>query len=97
MTMTHASSTNIPSLRRSLLIGGLGFGAASVCVFATVAFAERWMYTQLGLYGAYLVWAAFFILLGGGVLGSLVIGRWVLTNFYLIFCLAFFAIVRSHV
>jgi len=91
MTMTHASSTNIPSLRRSLLIGGLGFGAASLCVFATVAFAERWMYTQLGLYGAYLVWTALFILLGGGVLGSLVVGRWRLPKFYLLFGLAFFA------
>ena len=81
----------IPSLKRSLLIGGLGFGLASLCVFATVAFAERWMYTQLGLYGAYLVWTAFFILLGGGVLGSLVVGRWRLPKFYLLFGIAFFA------
>ena len=63
----------VPSLRRSLLMGGLGFGLVSLCVFATVAFAERWMYTRLGLFGAYLTWTALFILLGGGVLGSLVV------------------------
>lgn len=88
--MNHSESTKIPSLKRSLLIGGLGFGLVSLCVFATVAFAERWMYTQLGLSGAYLVWTALFILLGGGVLGSLVEGRWRLPKFYLLFGLAFF-------
>lgn len=80
-----------PSLRRSLLIGGLGFCLASLCVFGTVAFAERWMYARLGLYGAYLAWTALFILLGGGALGSLVFGRWRLPGFYLLFGLAFFA------
>ena len=81
----------VPSLGRSLLTGGLGFCLASVCVFATVAFAERWMYAQLGLYGSYLAWTALFILLGGGVLGLLVVGRWRLPRFYLLFGLAFFA------
>jgi hypothetical protein len=81
----------VPSLARSLLTGGLGFGLASLCVFATVAFAERWMYTQLGLFGAYLAWTALFILLGGTVLGSLVAGRWRLPRFYILFGLAFFA------
>jgi hypothetical protein len=60
-------------------------------VFATVAFAERWIYLRLGLFGAYLVWTALFILLGGGVLGSLVVGRWRLPKFYLLFGSAFFA------
>jgi len=60
-------------------------------VFATVAFAERWMYTQLGLFGAYLTWTALFILLGGGVMGSLVVGSWRLPKFYLLFGSAFFA------
>ena len=45
-------------------------------MFATVAFAESWMYSRLGVFGSYLAWTALFILLGGGVLGSLVIGRW---------------------
>ncbi|HET6669636.1 MAG TPA: hypothetical protein VFH15_05330 [Pyrinomonadaceae bacterium] len=78
-------------MKRSLLIGGLGFGLVSLCVFATVAFGERWMYTRLGLAGAYLVWTALFILLGGAVLGSLVVGRWRVPKFYLLFGLAFFA------
>jgi hypothetical protein len=80
-----------PSIGRSLLTGGLGFCLVSLCVFATVAFAERWMYARLGLSGAYLVWTALFILLGGGVMGSLVSGRWRLPKFYLLFGLAFLA------
>jgi len=80
----------VPSLGRSLLTGGLGFGLVSLCVFATVAYGERWMYTQLGLFGAYVVWTALFILLGGGVLGSLVVGPWRLPTFYVLFGLAFF-------
>src|SRR5687768_5250082 len=83
--------STIPSLGRSLFTGGIGFGLVSLAVFATVAFAERWMYTRLGLFGAYLAWTALFILLGGGVLGYLVVGRWRLPKFYLLFGLAFFA------
>ncbi len=74
-----------------MLTGAVGFGLVSLCVFATVAFAERWMYVRLGLYGAYLAWTALFILLGGGVLGALVAGRWRLPKFYLLFGAAFFA------
>jgi hypothetical protein len=81
----------VPSLGRSLLTGGIGFSAASLCVFATVAYAERWMYTNLGLFGAYLAWTALFILLGGGVLGPLVVGRWQMPRFFLLFAAAFFA------
>ena len=73
------------------MIGALGFGLTSLCVFATVAFAERWMYTRLGLGGAYLAWTALFILLGGGALGTLAGGRWRLPKFYLLFGAAFFA------
>lgn len=86
-----ANGREVPSLRRSLVTGGLGFCLVSLCVFSTVAFAERWMYTRLGLYGAYLAWTALFILLGGGVLGSLVVGRWRLPRFYALFGLSFFA------
>lgn len=88
--MTNQSKT-LPSLARSIAIGALGFGVASLCVFATVAFGERWMYTQLGLLGAYLVWTILFILLGGAVFGSLVVGRWRLPKFYLLYGSAFFA------
>jgi len=87
--MTNQSKTL--SLLRSVAIGAIGFGLASLCVFATVAFAERWMYTHAGLLGAYLIWTAIFILLGGAALGSLVVGRWRLPKFYLLFGVAFFA------
>ena len=86
-----AGGGTVPSLGRSLAWGGLGFGLASLCVFATVAFAERWMYARLGLLGAYVAWTALFILLGGGALGALVSGRWRLPRFYLLFGAAFFA------
>ena len=82
---------NLPPLERAIITGAIGFSLVSLCVFATVAFAERWMYAQLGLWGAYLVWTAMFILLGGAVLGSLVVGRWRLPKFYLLYGLAFFA------
>lgn len=92
--MAQASSQQsnaVPSLSRALLTGGLGFCIVSLCVFATVAFAERWMYAQLGLLGAYLAWTILFILLGGAVLGQLVVGYWRLPKFYLLFGAAFFA------
>ncbi|HSD46857.1 MAG TPA: hypothetical protein VLB87_09535 [Pyrinomonadaceae bacterium] len=80
-----------PSLARSIATGAIGFGLVSVCVFATVAFAERWMYQTLGLLGAYLAWTGLFILLSGAVFGSLVVVRWRLPRFYFLFGLAFFA------
>jgi hypothetical protein len=92
----HALESNrqmktLRSLPRAMFTGALGFGLVSLCVFATVAFCERWMYTHLGTLGAYLVWTALFILLGGAVLGSLVVGRWRLPKFCLLFGVAFFA------
>ena len=87
---SRVDSGRVPSLRRSLIIGGFGFAAVSLCVFATVAFGERWMYRHLGLAGAYLAWTALFILLGGAVFGSLVVGRWRLPKFYLLYGAAFF-------
>lgn len=83
-------SDRLPTLGRSILTGGLGFALTSLAVFATVAFAERWMYIHLGVLGAYLAWTALFISLGGTVLGSLVVGRWRLPRFYLLFGFAFF-------
>jgi len=89
MSITKNKSNAIPTLAKSLVVGALGFGVVSLCVFATVAFAERWMYRTLGLTGAYLTWTVLFILLGGGVLGSLVVRRWRLPKFYLLYGLAF--------
>lgn len=90
MSVQHPTSAAVPSLNRSLVVGGVGFGLVSLAVFATVAFGERWMYRNLGMVGAYLTWTTLFILLGGAVLGSLVVGRWQLPKFYLLFALAFF-------
>jgi hypothetical protein len=81
----------LPSLNKSIAIGAIGFGVVSLCVFATVAFAERWMYQNLGLSGSYLTWTALFILLSGAVFGSLVVDRWRLPKFYLLWAVAFFA------
>lgn len=81
---------NQSNLIKSLLTGAIGFGLVSLCVFATVAFGERWMYQNLGLAGAYLAWTIMFIALGGAVLGSLVVGQWRLPKFYLLYGLAFF-------
>lgn len=72
----------------------IGFGAASFClasllVFATVAFGERWMYRNLGMAGAYACWTLLFILTGGGVLSRLVIGPGRLARFYVLFSVAF--------
>jgi hypothetical protein len=90
--MDHQNvSPAVPSLAKSIATGAIGFGLVSLCVFATVAFAERWMYQTLGLLGAYLTWTVLFILLSGAVFGSLVVGRWRLPKFYFLFGLAFFA------
>jgi hypothetical protein len=85
-----ADFARVPTLGRSFVTGGIGFGAASLCVFATVAYAEGRMYRTLGFLGAYLAWTVLFILLGGGVLGPLVVRRWQLPKFYLLFAAAFF-------
>jgi len=79
-----------PSLTYSLWFGALGFCVAALLVFATVAFAESWMFRHLGFYGAYGTWTILFILLGGLVLSPLVKVRqsaW----FQLVFGAAFLA------
>jgi hypothetical protein len=85
----NGARSSAPSLGRSLLIGIFGFCFASLCVFATVAFAERWMYRSLGLSGAYAVWTVLFIFLGGASLSPLVIGPGRLWRFQLVFGTAF--------
>ena len=83
--------TKLSGLGRPVATGAIGFGLVSLVVFATVAFAERWMYRNLGLFGSYIAWIVLFILLSGAVFGSLVAGRWRLPRFYLLWALAFFA------
>jgi hypothetical protein len=72
-------------------MGGVGFCFASLAVFGTVAFAERWMYARLGLAGAYVVWTVLFILLGGAALRPLVAQPERAGRFFALFALAFFA------
>ena len=48
-------------LARSVLIGMLGFGAASLLVFGSWAWMGRWLYGALGEAGTYAVWAVVFI------------------------------------
>ena len=85
-------SKPLPSLSKSIVTGAIGFGLVSLCVFATVAFAERWMYQNLGSNGSYIAWIVLFIVLSGAVFGSLVVvDRWRLPKFYLLWAVAFFA------
>ena len=85
-------SKSLPSLAKSIVTGAIGFGLVSLCVFATVAFGEGWMYQNLGLFGSYIAWILLFILLSGAVFGSLVVvDRWRLPKFYLLWAVAFFA------
>lgn len=83
-------STTVPSLQKAIVTGAIGFCLVSLCVFATVAFGERWMYRTLSVLGAYLAWTVLFILLSGGVFGTLVVGRWRLPRFFLLWAFAFF-------
>lgn len=85
-------SKSLPSLAKSIVTGAIGFGLVSLCVFATVAFGEGWMYQNLGLFGSYIAWILLFILLSGAVFGSLVVvDRWRLPKFYFLWAVAFFA------
>lgn len=88
--MTELSGRTLPSLQKSIVTGAIGFMLVSLCVFATVALGERWMYRNLTVVGAYLAWTALFIVLGGAVLSSLAVRRWRQPKFILLFGLAFF-------
>jgi hypothetical protein len=81
----------VPSLNYSLWFGALGFCLAALLVFATVAFAESWMFRHLGFYGAYATWTVLFILVGGLVLSPLVTVRRRSAWFQLVFGAAFLA------
>ena len=45
-----------------IVAGSSRFAAASTLVFSTVAFAERWMYANLTIAGAYVVWTLLFLI-----------------------------------
>jgi hypothetical protein len=71
--------------------GSLRFGLASLLVYATVAFGERWMYRHFGLLGSYGVWTLLFIGFGGLALKPLVVQPRAKRAFWRWFSLAFIA------
>ena len=89
--MSQDLHTPVPSLARSIAIGAIGFCLASLCVFATVAFGEEWMYRTPGVPGSYIIWALLFVVLSGVVFESLVVVRPRFLNFYLLWAVAFLA------
>lgn len=89
--MSERGHTTVPSMARSIATGAIGFCVVSLCVFATVAFGEEWMYRTLGVIGAYVTWALLFVVLSGVVFESLVVVHGRLPSFYLLWAIAFFA------
>ena len=89
--MSQPEHTTVPSLARSIFTVAIGFCVVSLCVFATVAFGEEWMYRTLGSLGSYLTWTVLFVVLSGVVFESLVVVRGRLPSFYLLWAIAFFA------
>ena len=89
--MSQPVRTTVPSLARSIATGAIGFCVVSLCVFATVAFGEEWMYRTLGSWGAYLTWTLLFVVLGGVVFESLVVVSGRLPKFHLLWAIAFLA------
>jgi len=81
----------VPGWSVSVAGGALGFGSVSVMVFACWAYAGRWFYSHVGEAGAYLAWAAIFVVGSGGLLGWLVIGAGSGRRFYGGFAIAFMA------
>jgi hypothetical protein len=67
----------------------MGFFVASLIVFGTVAFGERWMYRNLGAYGSYTVWTVLFILTGAAALKPLRFPNVSAAAFYVTFGVAF--------
>jgi hypothetical protein len=82
-------------ISRCQIEASLRFGLASLMVYATVAFGERWMYRSLGFPGAYGVWTLLFVALGGLVLKPLVVLPKAKRTFWLWFALAFIAYASS--
>lgn len=82
-------------ISRCQLDASLRFGLASLLVYSTVAFGERWMYQQVGLVGAYGIWTLLFILLGGQALQPLVVRATAKRTFWLWFSLAFLGYAAS--
>jgi hypothetical protein len=88
-SVSARSLTSPLSLSRSILLGTVGFFIASIIVFATVAFGERWMYRNLGVYGSYACWTVLFIVTGAAALSLLRFPGMSAAAFYVTFGVAF--------
>jgi hypothetical protein len=78
-------------LTKSMLRGAFRFAAASTLVFSTVAFAERWMYQNLTVPGAYVVWTVLYLIVAPASFMSMVGDAAKRRVFPLWFNVAFFA------
>ncbi|MFO1458158.1 MAG: hypothetical protein U1G08_02025 [Verrucomicrobiota bacterium] len=92
-----ARSTGVPlrdiqaSAGRSTAYGAAVFGFVSVGVFGTWALGGSWLYGMIGEVGAFVAWAAMFMLLAGLLLSPLVVGIGNRSRFLACFALAFAA------
>lgn len=84
------AGSRIPSLRRSILVGSLGFTLVGLTSFAVWAFGGRWLESHVGELGLYVACATVFIGGGSCVFGSLVIGPERVRRFFGLFALSFF-------
>ena len=78
-----------PTVRQSLLIGGVGFGFVGLAAFAVWAVGGKALTSAVGEPGLYAVCALVFIGLAGAVFGQLVIGPGGTQRIYGLFTLAF--------
>ena len=89
-TVTDNSDSNPISLTRAVLIAAVSFSLVSLIIFSSVAFAEPWMYRNLGVTGAYLTWIVLFIVLGASAFIPLLARPRKLLRFYVLFGVGFF-------
>jgi hypothetical protein len=90
-TQTVSIESSLFKISRCQIEASLRFGLASLLVYATVAFGQRWMYRNLGLAGSYAAWTLLFIWFGGLALKPLVVQPKAKRTFWRWFSLAFFA------
>jgi hypothetical protein len=76
---------------QAALLGALGFGAVSVVVYGTVAFAGKWLYRNLTEAGAYGFWAALYLLGTPWLLGRLLVPSAKRQRYGWVFVLGFLA------
>jgi len=88
---SHDGARSILALQKPQCEGSARFAVASLLVYSTVAFAQRWMYQRFTLPGAYAVWTLLFMSLGGWALKPLVVQPRAKRTFWVWFALAFFS------